>query len=659
MKRKAMRCVTGILALAAALPLRASFPATDVFVPSVGRGPGAQGSEWYTTLWIHNPGLSTANVTIRFLQRNQPNPSPATYNDSIPPGDTRRYPNAVYTLFGVEGFGALRVTSGNPLVVNARVYSQPPEGEAHSTGQFMAGVPASFAIGTGGTESSILGVYRTSPGDSSTYRYNYGLVEATGQQATVAITAYDENGSTIGFDQITLGGYEARQYSLTDRLLPSADVENARIEFEVVSGPGRVIVFGSSVANGSNDASTFEMSFDQSLLGSGGGGDITAVIAGEGLAGGGTSGDVTLSIADGGVTPRMIDTSQASPDQVLRWDGTELEWGPDGISMPYQATVNSTSPALSLTNEGYGDGIKGSSPLLIGIYGESESGAGVGGQSTSGIGVSGFSPNGIGVRGWSPSGVGGFFMGEGTNVMEISNEGSGRAVHATSSGTTIWAESTSTTSTSAKAVAGTADAGIGVYGSSTSGYAGYFNGNVQVNGSLSVTGSKNFVIDHPLDPANRYLYHAAVESDEVLNVYSGNVRTDADGFATVVLPDWFEAVNTDFRYQLTVVGGFAQAVVWREIRDNRFVIRTNLGQVKVSWQVTARRNDPGFRRHGFAAEREKPEELRGRYLEPEAHGQPQSAGIGFRHAERSPSPSDVRAEPSDATQDSPTPGRGR
>ena len=61
-----------------------------------------------------------------------------------------------------------------------------------------------------------------------------------------------------------------------------------------------------------------------------------------------------------------------------------------------------------------------------------------------------------------------------------------------------------------------------------------------------------------LDPANKYLYHSFVESPDMMNVYNGNVVTDKRGMATVVLPEYFEALNSDFRYQLTVIGRFAR-----------------------------------------------------------------------------------------------------
>jgi len=42
------------------------------------------------------------------------------------------------------------------------------------------------------------------------------------------------------------------------------------------------------------------------------------------------------------------------------------------------------------------------------------------------------------------------------------------------------------------------------------------------------------------------------------SICNGNVTTNANGEATVALPDGFEARTRDFRYQLTVVGQFAQ-----------------------------------------------------------------------------------------------------
>jgi hypothetical protein len=122
------------------------------------------------------------------------------------------------------------------------------------------------------------------------------------------------------------------------------------------------------------------------------------------------------------------------------------------------------------------------------------------------------------------------------------------------------------------------------------GPAGVFDGNVAVFGSLSKSGG-SFRIDHPLDPANQYLYHSFVESPDMKNLYDGVVVTDGHGYATITMPDWFEPLNRDFRYQLTVIDesdadDFVLAKIVREIADRRFTIRSSRRGVKVSWQVT-------------------------------------------------------------------------
>jgi hypothetical protein len=145
-------------------------------------------------------------------------------------------------------------------------------------------------------------------------------------------------------------------------------------------------------------------------------------------------------------------------------------------------------------------------------------------------------------------------------------------------------------------------------------------GTVVIPGNLTVVGTKAFTMDHPLDPLNKLLRHAAVESNEVLNSYSGNITTDSAGKALVGLPNYFEAINTDFRYQLTVIGGgFAQAIISREVSGNQFEIATNQPNVKVSWEVKGVRNDAHMKKFPFVAESEKVGAMKGQYFDPIAH----------------------------------------
>ncbi len=97
----------------------------------------------------------------------------------------------------------------------------------------------------------------------------------------------------------------------------------------------------------------------------------------------------------------------------------------------------------------------------------------------------------------------------------------------------------------------------------------------------------------------------------------------------VTLPEYFGALNRDFRYQLTVIGQFAQAVVAKEISGNRFTIKTNKPGVKVSWQVTGIRQDAFANAHRIHVEVDKAPEKRGKYLHPELFGASAEQAIGY------------------------------
>ncbi len=270
MTRRTLLTVASLLAtlflVGAAAPVLAGFAGTDVFLPAVGRRPGDSGSQWYTLLWIHNSSGTTANVSIIFLERNIPNPAPLVFTDSIPPGDTRRYPDTLGTLFGVEKWGAFRIKSNVPVLATCRMYNLPPGGEDKDTqGQGYNAIPASFAIGTG-QSTRVLGVSQTTPRNDGQFRYSFGWVETAGATADVRVVAYDETGAVVGDKTYpTTGGYEPRYYPIED-LVPAISHANVALEMRVVAGSGKIVGVGSGVANRSNDGTTFEMAFSPDLL---------------------------------------------------------------------------------------------------------------------------------------------------------------------------------------------------------------------------------------------------------------------------------------------------------------------------------------------------------------------------------------------------------
>jgi hypothetical protein len=153
-------------------------------------------------------------------------------------------------------------------------------------------------------------------------------------------------------------------------------------------------------------------------------------------------------------------------------------------------------------------------------------------------------------------------------------------------------------------------------------------GNLSVVGTVS-KGGGSFKIDHPLDPENKYLYHSFVESPDMMNVYNGNVVLDSRGEATVELPDYFEALNSDYRYQLTSIGRFSPVYVAEKISGNRFRIAGGRAGAEVSWQVTGIRQDAFAKAHRIQVEVEKEPELKGTYLHPVELGKPADQGSGL------------------------------
>jgi hypothetical protein len=142
------------------------------------------------------------------------------------------------------------------------------------------------------------------------------------------------------------------------------------------------------------------------------------------------------------------------------------------------------------------------------------------------------------------------------------------------------------------------------------------NGNLNVLGTLTKSAG-SFKIDHPLDPDNKYLEHSFVESPDMMNLYNGIAVLDFRGEGWVELPGYFEALNRDFRYQLTAIGTSAPGLyIAHEVIGNRFKIAGGNPGTKVSWQVTGIRHDAYADAHRIRVEEEKRGIERGHHLDP-------------------------------------------
>jgi hypothetical protein len=258
------------------------------------------------------------------------------------------------------------------------------------------------------------------------------------------------------------------------------------------------------------------------------------------------------------------------------------------------------------------------SPGAAGVFGANNSNQGVGVQGNGpDVGVSGFSQGQTGVRGITrSSGAFGVF-GSNDSTAPPTGGGAGGAgvfgLTVSAGGAGVFGANNGTHGVGVQGngpdagVRGFSRFGNAIHGTGGT-FAGFFEGGVKIQGgSLEVTKvgaiggeisadsifarNKHFIIDHPCDPENKYLIHSSVESSERMNIYSGVAIFDEDGEAVVDLPDWFEPLNGDFRYQLTCIGGFAPVYIAEKVRNSRFKIAGGRHGSEVSWQVTGVRKD--------------------------------------------------------------------
>jgi hypothetical protein len=334
-----------------------------------------------------------------------------------------------------------------------------------------------------------------------------------------------------------------------------------------------------------------------------GSGTITGVTAGTDLTGGGSSGNVTLNL-DTTKVPQLAANNTFTGTEFMQ---NFVVVGPFNSEASGELAVSPSGSFTALGTAGFtaasGSGANGTDGIdSFGGGGDFQTNNG----NTGGLGI--FAEGG----GGSAGGAGIFALGGGATEGGCCADGAGGFFEGGSNNFQ----------------------GDGIVALTGGGLAGSFNGSVAISADLNVSGSKNFKIDHPLDPANKYLVHSAVESSERMNIYNGNITTDGQGEASVQLPDWFEVLNTDFRYQLTVIGQFAQAIVAREIQNGAFAIRTSAPNVKVSWQVTGVRQDAYAKANPLVVEQEKEPRLRGFYVHPELYGAPAEKQIEWaRHPE--------------------------
>jgi hypothetical protein len=336
----------------------------------------------------------------------------------------------------------------------------------------------------------------------------------------------------------------------------------------------------------------------QGAVGDGVQGNGTGNFSGIAGWGGADSGTGVIGFGTGGAGPGVRGIGAGGPNT-----------GPGGPAGVFGQGGASAPGVVGQAGSGVADGVQGfATGNFSGVagFGGSDQGTGV-------FGLGGVSPLGAQAAGPGVRGIGG----GGPNTVPLGVNGLVIAVGVYGQG-----------AEAADGVYGVAGAGLsaeqsmgGVHGVGGAGspepgvlpgsYAGFFEGAVLITGNLSVLGTVTkggggFQIDHPLDSANKYLVHSFVESPDMKNFYDGVALADSGGEVPVELPAYFDALNGNFRYQLTPIGAPAPKLhVKEEVNGNRFVIAgANPGQ-RVCWQITGSRKDAWAIANPLIVERDK------------------------------------------------------
>jgi len=542
----------------AARPGICGFGSTEVFLPAVGRAPGSNGAQIYTTVWATNLTGAPEAFTFHFLKQGQSNATASSpiarsqagaalastsFSDTLAPGETKVYENVVESKLGLSGvIGAARIVSSGEIFVSERIFNQSPGDDLGKTeGMFFTGVPKGFSISAGQSAS----VQAADQGGSENFRTNFVLVETGGGSPTVNVQVFDGGGTMLGQKAYPLLPYEQILPNIGD-VVPGIATTNARITATVTAGTGSAILALAQIANESQDPSGAEMSFRDSLLGSGGGtagvtslNALTGALtlkAGNGISitpsgsaisiaftGGGSSGltsvthDASLSGAGTGASPLAIATSGVGNSQLAAGAVTapKIASGQvvtainglhDNLTLAAgsNVTITPNGSTLTVASSGghlalpYSDGGDSSNPAFQ--IGNIE-GPGVSGTSaTSGVNAApGVLGQGVdrgvigslfgGGSGYTPTvafGVWGDATGSGVGVIGTSAGNDGVFGHSSSSNGVE-----GHVSNSSAGVAGVNQgSGPGIYGENQSGgYAGDFFGDVIVGGNITYSGS--------------------------------------------------------------------------------------------------------------------------------------------------------------------------
>jgi Ig-like domain CHU_C associated/Dual-action HEIGH metallo-peptidase len=205
-------------------------------------------SNFHTDMRVYNGGSSPVDVTLTFNSSSSGVPSISKVQ-TIAAGATLAVNNVLPTLFNTTGGGSVVATTANDaqLVLTARTFSR-DQTSGGTFGQFIPGVTAADAVGNGDRALQIVQLE-----ESPAFRTNLGLVEVTGNSASVELLAYTPDSKVASRTVVPLNAGQYLQQNQIFKSLGFSNVYNGRITARVISGNGRVAAYGSVIDNRTTD----------------------------------------------------------------------------------------------------------------------------------------------------------------------------------------------------------------------------------------------------------------------------------------------------------------------------------------------------------------------------------------------------------------------
>jgi hypothetical protein len=218
----------------------------EYWVPVVSHDSGAAGSVWRSDLALLNRNSDDANVSLTFFETSGQTHSTTT---SLGPWNHRVLEDVV-PLCGATGSGALKIESGQPLRITSRTYNLGTQG---TFGQYLGCVRSRDGLTAGGE------VWITQLSENSDFRSNIGFTNTGSNTASIEVTLFLSDGSSIGSFTVSISPGEWTQENQPFLVrFGHNDVTAGYAGVRLIEGSG-LVVYGSVVDQRTNDPTTIPM----------------------------------------------------------------------------------------------------------------------------------------------------------------------------------------------------------------------------------------------------------------------------------------------------------------------------------------------------------------------------------------------------------------